>query len=41
MILTDCWKAYSEAEQQNWNHLTVNHLMNFVDPTSGAHTQKH
>jgi len=39
IILTDCWKAYSELEQQNWNHLTVNHLMNLVDPTSGTHSK--
>ena len=38
-VITDCWKAYSQLEQQNWCHLTVNHSVNFVDPTTGAHTQ--
>ena len=34
-IMTDC----CQLEQDNWNHLTVNHSMNFVDPTTVAYTQ--
>ena len=37
-IISDCWKAYDCLEQEGYVHLKVNHSLNFVDPTSGAHT---
>ena len=38
-VITDCWKAYSQTEQQNWSCLTAEHSMTFVDPSAEAHTQ--
>ncbi|EFN66847.1 hypothetical protein EAG_08499, partial [Camponotus floridanus] len=39
-IMSDCWKSYKCLSNEGYVHLTVNHKMNFVDPTSGAHTQR-
>ncbi len=39
-IVSDCWASYQGLELHGYNHLTVNHTYNFVDPDSGAHTQK-
>lgn len=40
-IISDCWKAYDGlANEPDYIHLKVNHSLNFVDPDSGAHTQK-
>ena len=35
MIFSDCWKAY----QHEYEHKTVNHTYNFVDPITLVHTQ--
>ena len=39
VIFSDCWKAYSTLNQLEYEHKTVNHTYNFVDPTTFAHTQ--
>lgn len=38
-IMTDCWPSYSTLSENDYQHLSVNHQINFVDPDSGAHTQ--
>lgn len=41
-IYSDCWKSYKgieKLEKMGYIHNTVNHSENFVDPTTGAHTQ--
>lgn len=41
-IISDIWKAYNgipEVEGMRFEHQTVNHNVNFGDPTSVAHTQ--
>ena len=38
-IISDCWKSYNTIKDLNFEHLTVNHKYNFVDPETLAHTQ--
>jgi hypothetical protein len=42
IIITDKWRAYQRAlsELENFKHLLINHLFNFVDPNDPlVHTQ--
>lgn len=41
-IMSDCWKAYKtdELNAAGYEHLKVNHTYNFIDPETGASTQK-
>ena len=37
--MSDLWRVYNCLNEEGYDHLTVNHSLNFVDPDSGAHTQ--
>ncbi|KAL4089379.1 hypothetical protein QTP88_024425 [Uroleucon formosanum] len=37
-IISDYWKTYSRLNEKGYNHLTVNHSVNFKDPETGAHS---
>lgn len=39
LIHSDEWPAYKCLPAEGFRHETVNHQVNYVDPTSGAHTQ--
>ncbi len=39
-IISDCWASYNGLELLGYEHKTVNHSYNFVDPITLAHTQK-
>ena len=42
VIYSDSWKGYNHAEliDAGFSHFMVNHRFNFVDPETGANTQK-
>lgn len=38
IILSDCWKAYSSLKSEGYQHLTVNHSIEFKNKETGACT---
>jgi len=38
-IVSDEWKSYSSLNDIGYNHITINHSKNFVNPVDRANTQ--
>ncbi len=38
-VISDEWRAYRRIPSLGMQHQRVNHSLNFVDPSTGAHTQ--
>ncbi|CAI6356223.1 unnamed protein product [Macrosiphum euphorbiae] len=38
LIISDCWKSYDCLKDEGYEHLTVNHSIQFKNPDTGAHT---
>ena len=39
-VMSDMWKAYDCLKDEGYTHLTVNQNLNFIDPDTGAPTQR-
>ena len=37
-VISDEWRSYNDIGISGYTHQTVNHSLNFMDPTTGAHT---
>jgi hypothetical protein len=37
-LISDCWAAYWDIVSHGYTHRTVNHLISFVNPDTGDHT---